>query len=43
AKNLNLVSDRDLDKKRKAELLKEAQKIEKNCVKELVSLEKLLN
>lgn len=43
AKNLNLVRDRDLDKKRKIELLKEAQKIEKNCVKELVSLEKLLN
>ncbi|MBY8985663.1 MAG: hypothetical protein KGD65_11375 [Candidatus Lokiarchaeota archaeon] len=43
AKNLNLARDRELDKKRKIELLKEAQKIEKNCVKDLVSLEKLLN
>lgn len=43
AKNLNIAREKGLDKKRKIEILKETQKIEKNCVRELESLEKLLN
>ena len=43
AKNLNIAREKDLDKKRKIEILKETQKIEKNCIEGLETLEKLLN